>query len=136
MFSHVMKNKHHLTQAICYHTFVKERSCFPKVNMQFKETFHFQCSHKNDKLLIHKKSSNSFLNIIGSLTIATPNYVRLHHICYVDDFIIVWTSIFGETYSKNVTSFLKEDLLGFNIRFNRKKTNLMYIISNRIDFFS
>jgi hypothetical protein len=96
IFLHVMKNKHHLTQAICYDTFVNETSCFPKVKMKFKETFHFQCSHKNDKLLIHKKSSNSFLNIIGSLTIATPNYVRFHHICYVDDFIIVWTSIFGE----------------------------------------
>ncbi len=31
------------------------------------------------------------------------NYVRLHHICYVDDSIIVWTSISGETYNKNVT---------------------------------
>ncbi len=62
-----------------------------------------------------------------------PNYV--HHICYVDDFIIVWTSIFGETYNTNLTSFFKENLFRFNIMFNLKKTNLTYIISNRIDLF-
>jgi hypothetical protein len=44
----------------------------------------------------------------------------------------VWASIFGETYNKNVTSFLKEDLLRFNIKFNIKKENLTYIISSRI----
>jgi len=43
-----------------------------------------------------------------------------------NDSIIVWTSIFGETYNKNVTSFLKEDLLRFNVRFNIKKTNLTF----------
>ncbi len=44
----------------------------------------------------------------------------------------MWTSISGETYNKNVTSFLKENLLRFNI----KKENLTYIILNRIDLFS
>jgi len=72
---------------------------------------------------------------ITSVDQKDPNYVRLHHICYADVFIIVWTSIFGETYNKHVTSFLKEDLLRFNIRFNIKKANLTYIISNRIDLF-
>jgi hypothetical protein len=72
---------------------------------------------------------------ITSVDQKDPNYVRLHHICYADDSIIVWTSISGEAYNKNVTSFLKEDLLRFNIRFNIKKANLTYIISNRIDLF-
>jgi hypothetical protein len=64
-----------------------------------------------------------------------PNYVHFHHICFVDDSIIVWTSISSEAYNKNVTSFLKEYLLRFNIRFNIKKENLTYIISNMMDFF-
>jgi hypothetical protein len=66
---------------------------------------------------------------ITSVDQKDPNYVCLHHICYADDSIIVWTSISGEAYNKNVTSFLKEDLLRFNIRFNIKKANLTYIIS-------
>jgi hypothetical protein len=52
-----------------------------------------------------------------------------------NDFIIVWNSICSKTYNKNVTSFLKKDLLRFNTRFNIKKANLIYIISNRIDIF-
>jgi hypothetical protein len=61
---------------------------------------------------------------ITSVDQKDPNYVRLHHICYANDSIIVWTSISGEAYNKNVTSFLKEDLLRFNIRFNIKKANI------------
>jgi hypothetical protein len=33
---------------------------------------------------------------ITSVDQKDPNYVRLHHICYADDSIIVWTSISGE----------------------------------------
>jgi len=73
--------------------------------------------------------------IITSIDHNDPNYVRLHHTCYADNSIIVWASISGETYNKNVTSFLKEDLLRFHIKFNIKKANLNYIISNRIDLF-
>jgi hypothetical protein len=69
--------------------------------------------------------------IITSVDQKDPNYVRLHHICYADESIIVWTLISSEAYNKNVTSFLKEDLLRFNI----KKANLTYIISNRINLF-
>jgi hypothetical protein len=39
------------------------------------------------------------------------SYVRRHCIHYADNSIIVWTSIFSKAYNKNVTSFLKEDLL-------------------------
>ncbi len=48
----------------------------------------------------------------------------MHSPYYTDDSIIVWTSISSEAYNKNVTSFLKEDLLRFNI----KKVNLTNII--------
>jgi hypothetical protein len=68
---------------------------------------------------------------ITSIDHKDPNYVCLHHICYADDSIIVWISILGKTYKKNVTSFLKENLFRSNI----KKKNLTYIISNRIDIF-
>jgi hypothetical protein len=86
-------------------------------------------------IALERKKRRQFKLIVKERITSVDQKDRLDHICYANDSIIVWTSIFGEAYNKNVTSFLKEDLLRFNIMFNIKKANLTYIISNRIDLF-
>jgi hypothetical protein len=81
----------------------------------------------NSIVLERKEKQQSKLIVKERITFVDEkdlSYVRLHHIHYANDSIIVWISISSKAYNKNVTSFLKEDLFRLNI----KKENLTNII--------